>query len=253
MTKNLKDRAYIIADAHLGLSFPGGEGREKILDSFLDGISRRARWLVIAGDFFDFWIEYRRAIRADYFGILHRLRSLVDAGVEVHFFAGNHDFGADGFLRKLGLQVYPGRALLEIAGARVLVEHGDGVLRRDRFGRLFRRAAHNPLCRAAYRLLHPDLGVALAEWVSTLSRKRGEFNVTAGQLEEYRRAARSRLGPGCEIVIFGHTHRPDLVSYPEGVYCNPGGWLSGYSYALLESGRISLWRHLPGREDEELK
>ena len=245
---------YFISDAHLGLSLRGGEGRQEALSSFLAEISSRARRLVIGGDFFDFWIEYRRAIRPDYFSILHRLRTLVEAGVEVHFCAGNHDFGAGRFLREeMGFQVYPRQASFAISGLRIRVEHGDGLLKKDYAGRFFRRVLQRPFFQGAYRFLHPNLGVALAQGLSGLSRKRGIFSTTPEQLAEYRDIARRRLQEGCDIVFLGHTHIPELVRFPEGIYCNTGGWLGSYSFALLqEDGQLSLWRYHPGKEPERL-
>ena len=85
---------YFISDAHIGQSLKGPGYGEKHLVMFLDDISESAESLFILGDLFDFWFEYRCAIRPDYFAALFALKSLGLRGVRVFYLAGNHDFDA---------------------------------------------------------------------------------------------------------------------------------------------------------------
>jgi UDP-2,3-diacylglucosamine hydrolase len=83
---------YFISDSHLGLTIQDGSEREQNLILFLQEIAAGGKALFIVGDLFDFWVEYRFAIRPEYFPVLHELRKLTEKGIEIHYLAGNHDF-----------------------------------------------------------------------------------------------------------------------------------------------------------------
>ena len=126
-----RDTIYFFSDAHLGAPVPEAPQWEKQCIGFLRTLPDRAEALYILGDLFDFWIEYRNAIRPDYFRVIHEIRNLVDLGIPVHYFAGNHDFAFGPFITgKLGITVHPGHEETVLQGKRVHLFHGDGLLRR---------------------------------------------------------------------------------------------------------------------------
>ena len=56
---------------------------------------------------FDFWYEYRTVVPKGFVRFLGKLAELVDAGIEVHFFTGNHDIWTFGYLEnEIGLIVH---------------------------------------------------------------------------------------------------------------------------------------------------
>jgi len=71
-------------------------------------------------------------------------------------------------------------------------------------------------------------------------------------LEEYRCAADQALAAGCDIVVAGHTHVPELRRLPSGIYCNIGNWLSCHHFAMMEEGELSLCQYLPGQPPRRL-
>ncbi len=246
----MKDAAYFLSDAHLGLRISGGEGREAALLEFLEEISPRAGQLFIVGDLFDFWIEYRRAIRPDYFPVLCRLSDLVRSGTEIHYCIGNHDFAIGAFIEKeIGVNVHREGFAGVVQGKRIYVTHGDDLRTGDRANLVLRQILRNPVLQAMYRVLHPDIGVGLGEFFSRLSRNYLISDPTPEILESYRTAAAALLADGNEIVVAGHTHVPELCHLPGGLYCNTGNWIRRYCYALMRDGEVGLWTHLPGRED----
>ena len=58
---------YIVSDAHLGVASPE---IERSFVSFLRGLAGEARSLVINGDLFDFWFEWRHVIPREGFRVL---------------------------------------------------------------------------------------------------------------------------------------------------------------------------------------
>jgi UDP-2,3-diacylglucosamine hydrolase len=244
----VKDAAYFISDAHLGLEIVGGEKREAALLDFLAAISSRAGQLFIVGDLFDFWIEYRRAIRPDYFPVLAALSNLVRSGTEIHYCLGNHDFAVGAFMEEtIGIKVHPEGFEGVVQGKQIYVIHGDDLRPGDRATRVLRRILTNRALQTLYKTLHPDLGVPLGEAFSRLSRNYLISDPSPEILAVYRAAAGKLLAAGHELVIAGHTHVPELCALPGGLYCNTGSWIRRYCYALMEEGKIGLWTHLPGR------
>lgn len=240
--------AYFISDAHLGIPIPGGEGREEALLSFFREEVSGASHLFIVGDLFDFWIEYRHAIRPDYFRVLHGLRSLVEAGVEVHYCQGNHDFALGPFISEtVGITVHPDRFRGSLQGRNLVVCHGDGLRRGDWSGRLLSRLLRNRGNQGLYRLLHPTLGVPLGEMISGVSRRRELARADEADLAAYRAAAEKILQAGADLVILGHTHYPELRNFPGGSYCNTGNWFRRFSCVLLRDGEAELNEYLPGQ------
>lgn len=249
----MKSAAYFISDAHLGITMPGHDDRQKHLLSFLDEIEDCAEALYIVGDLFDFWIEYQHAIRPDYVAVVSRLAGLVESGVKIHYLAGNHDFALGPFLQDtVGLRIHLDHFETTIQGKKVHLFHGDGVVKKDVGYRILKRVLRNRLNQRLYKLLHPDIGVPLASFFSGNSRKILADWITEEKLEEYRRCARKLL-EGSDIVIFGHTHRPELRRYGDKVYVNTGEWIRKYTFAKMENGTIGLWEWFPDRQAEELR
>ena len=81
--------------------------REKIIVQFLDEIKKDAGEIFLVGDMFDFWYEYRQVVPKGYVRLLGKLAELTDAGIQMHFFVGNHDMWMkDYFQKELNIPVY---------------------------------------------------------------------------------------------------------------------------------------------------
>jgi len=207
-------------------------------------IRAHASELYLVGDMFDFWIEYGSAIRPGYFGVLHELRGIVEAGVPVRYVAGNHDFAVGNFLEKhVGLTLHRGCVNAELQGRKLHISHGHRI-GMDLTQRLIDAMLRNKALQAFYKLLHPSLGVAIGAFVSAASKaKSRRAGVPVKALERYRRTARARLKAGkCDLVVFAHTHYGEVLRWNEGEYCNTGSWMDKREYAVLQGGKISLLR-----------
>ena len=227
----MKSVCYLVSDAHLGVRIDGCDERQQRLFAFFDAISANAGALYIVGDLFDFWIEYKHGIRPDYFTVVSRLRRLVESGVEVHYLAGNHDFALGPFLRDtVGVHIHLDHFETVIQGKKVHLYHGDGLVKKDVGYRLLKKILRNPFNQKLYKLLHPDIGVPLGSFFSGNGRKMLANWLTEEKIEEYRQNARQLL-QSCDIVVFGHTHRPEIQRYGGKTYVNTGEWIRKYTFA----------------------
>lgn len=236
--------AYFISDAHLGAAAPDAEDREARVIAFLESITLKARYLFIVGDLFDFWIEYTHAIRPDYFHVLYEFRRLIKRGVEIHYLAGNHDFALGTFLSEaVGIVVHPSGCMdIRLQGKALHISHGDGLMPSDHGYRVLKKILRNPLCQRIYKMLHPNWGIPLAEVFSRTSRDQISFRSRESERNAYSQVAQNMLKAEPDIVIFGHTHYPEMHSWNGKIYCNTGDWIQHFTYAVLENGEIHLKR-----------
>ena len=93
-------KTYFLSDAHLGaLVIKDPRAHEVRLVNFLDSIKHDAEAIYLLGDMFDFWYEYKLVVPKGHVRFLGKLAELVDMGIDVHFFIGNHDLGSTDFCR----------------------------------------------------------------------------------------------------------------------------------------------------------
>ena len=149
---------YFLSDAHLGsLAIEHGRTKERKLANFLDSIKHRAQAVYLMGDLFDFWHEYRYVVPKGYTRLLGKISELTDAGVEVHYFCGNHDLWQhDYFERECGMVLHRHNEVVEIGDKTFFLGHGDGLNRQERGFKLLRALFHNRLCQTLFAAVHPS-------------------------------------------------------------------------------------------------
>lgn len=231
----------VISDVHLG-AVPAQTERQ--FRAFLRYARDAASGLLINGDLFDFYFEYRSVVPRRHFRVLSALADLTEAGLPVWFVGGNHDAWTGDFLSDdVGLRVIEGPAILELAGRRCLVAHGDGVGSGDFKYRALRKVIRHPLTVAAFRQLHPDWGHRIAGAVSTTDDKaRLNDPASASRSEPIHAWACRRLkeDPSLDLVLAGHCHTPTVVEVePRRFYVNSGDWIEHFSYVELPPERIA--------------
>ncbi len=234
----------IASDAHLGATSPEAEAT---FLAFLDAVPDLTRDLVLAGDVFDFWFEYESVVPSRNFGALRRLAKLTEAGVRVRWLGGNHDAWGGRFLsEELGLELLDAPLVTQVGGRRTFLAHGDGLAGGDWGYRALKAFTRSRPVRTAFRWLHPDLGHLLA---GTASRTPSE--PAAERDREKRRAERLaayacellKADPGLALVIFGHSHRPELTEFAPGRhYLNPGDWIRHFTYGEVGPDGVALHR-----------
>jgi UDP-2,3-diacylglucosamine hydrolase len=231
--------AYVISDAHLGFAT---RDVERTLLAFLRHLRGRAGSLVINGDLFEFWFEWRSVMPRVGFRVLAALADLRESGLPIVMVAGNHDcWGGDILRDDVGMDFRLDPWEGSLGGWRARVEHGDGLRgKEDRGYRALRRVLRNPLAIGAFRLIHPDWGSALANRSSHTSRTYQARDGGAG----LRAAADARLSKDAnlELLIHGHSHVSELRRLPGGVYANPGPWLDAPTFLRITPDRIALQR-----------
>lgn len=234
----LSPPCYIISDLHLGFA---DAAVERDVLQFFRHLHGRAGSLVINGDLFEFWFEWRTVIPRSSFRVLAALADLREAGTDILMIAGNHDcWGGEVLRRDVGIDYHVGAWEGPIAGWRGRIEHGDGLRpREDRRYRMLRRVLRASWAIRAFRWLHPDLGTRLATHSSHASRSYGARDQGRGLARIASELLESR--PDLELLVFGHSHVAALARIRgAGVYANAGSWLDAPTFLRLTTERIEL-------------
>ena len=246
---------YFLSDAHLGsLAIAHGRTQERRLVRFLDSIKEKASAVYLLGDMFDFWNEYRYVVPKGYSRFLGKLSELTDNGVEVHFFAGNHDLWTYGYLEEeCGVIVHKAPVTTEIYGKVFFLAHGDGLGDPDNKFKILRKLFHNRTCQRLLNFVHPRWGMALGlNWAkhSRLKRADGKEVPFMGEDKEFLvRFARDykRSHPNIDYFLFGHRHiELDLPIDKSTRMLILGDWIWQFTYAVFDGEHLFLGEYVEG-------
>src|SRR6478672_10071924 len=111
---------HVISDVHLGHA---SVEIERTLLSYLRSLPGRAGSLMINGDLFEFWFEWRTVVPRSGVRVLAALMDLRDAGVPMRMIAGNHDCWGGDVLRDAGVEFQTGAWEGMLGGWAARVEH----------------------------------------------------------------------------------------------------------------------------------
>jgi UDP-2,3-diacylglucosamine hydrolase len=230
---------YLASDVHLGAAPPA---KEEAFLAWLTHTPGVASQLVLNGDLFDFWFEYRWGVPRSYDRVLSLLREIVDGGVPVTLMGGNHDWWGGRFLREeVGVEFLQDPVVRTYAGLTTFLAHGDGLGRGDLRYRALRLILRGRVTRFAFGLLGPGLGGRVARGVSHTEQRWGEPTLDdKARAETLAAWARGKLEscPELDLVVLGHTHIPRLAEVAPGRwYLNAGDWVVHATYAVLAEGR----------------
>jgi UDP-2,3-diacylglucosamine hydrolase len=217
---------------------------------WLDEIKTQAEELYIVGDLFDFWFEYSRVIPKGFTRILGKLAELSDAGIPIYFFTGNHDMWMKGYFEKeLNITVYHQPIEKVISGKRFYIAHGDGLGPGDYGYKILKYIFRNKLCQWLFRWIHPDIGIAFADYWSKRSRyvsAEGQIEPFLGQDKEWlivysRNLLRKKH---YDYFIFGHRHLVlDIQLNNNSRFINLGDWLTSFTYAEFDGETFEIKRY----------
>lgn len=238
---------YFASDFHLGTPDQASSREREIrIVRWLDASAKDAAAIFLAGDLFDFWFEYQKAVPKGFTRFLGKLSALGDNGIPVHIFTGNHDMWMSGYLEaECGAKVHFNPIVVRTQNHRLLVGHGDGLGPGDRAYKRLKKVFTSPLARFFYRWLHPDIGIALALRWSRSSRlaNNAREEKFLGEDKEFLLAwcKEQEQQKHHDYYIFGHRHLPlDIEAGPSSRYINLGEWVHFSTYAEYDGKRLEL-------------
>lgn len=240
-------KIYFASDFHLGVpTVESSHAREKKICAWLDSIKHDAAEIFLVGDIFDFWYEYTYTVPKGTVRLLGKVAEIVDSGIPVHFFTGNHDvWMKDYFTEELGVAVHHQPIEREFSGKHFLIGHGDGLGPGDNWYKILKFIFTNKTCQWLFSRLHPNLAFYLARRSSRRSRE-----ITGDSDEKFLGQEKEWLFLYCreylktkptDFFIFGHRHLPlDLDVDGKAKYINLGDWFSYCTYAVYDGNQLLL-------------
>ena len=247
MQQPAQKKIYFLSDFHLGApNHAKSLEREKLLVQFLDEIKQDAGEIFLVGDMFDFWYEYKKVVPKGYVRLLGKLAELSDAGVQLHFFVGNHDMWMkEYFQQELNMPVYYEPKEFERNGKKFLIGHGDGLGPGDHGYKRLKKIFRNPACQWLFGILPPVIGVGLANSLSRRSRAQtgSSEEIFLGEDKEWLIIYCKEVlqKENFDFFVFGHRHLAiDYRLSGDSRYINLGDWIRYFTYAVFDGETLQL-------------
>jgi len=196
----------LLSDLHLS---PARPELVAAFGAFCAGPAREATAVYILGDLFDAWIgddQLREPLAA---GVARDVAAVAKSGVPVCLMRGNRDFLlGERFAAAAGVTLLPEQTIVDLAGTRTLLLHGDELCTDDVRYQRYRAKTHDPAWQRRVLALPYFARRGLAAWLRRKSRaataRKSEsiLDVSFVAVEAAFRIA------GVTRMIHGHTHRP---------------------------------------------
>lgn len=238
---------YFISDAHLGSRLvENPHEHEMRLVNWLDKVKTDAEAIYMLGDMFDFWFEYKTVVPKGFVRFLGKMAELVDGGIEIHYFTGNHDIWTFGYLEKeIGLIVHREPIEVELKGKKFYLAHGDGLYTDEKGFKLIRKIFHNPTCQKLFQLLPPRIGQNFGYSWSKSNREKilhleNEF---LGEEKEHLVVFSKQYAETHQIdfMIYGHRHiELDLELKNKSRVIILGDFVGIFSYGIFDGENFRL-------------
>jgi len=240
-------KIYFASDQHFGIpDAASSKLREKKFISWLDEVKTDAKAIFLLGDLFDFWFEYKTVVPKGFIRVLGKIAELKDSGIPMYFFVGNHDLWMiDYFETELGIPVYHHPKEFVFDEKTFLIGHGDGLGPGDKGYKRMKKVFTHPLSKWFYRWLHPDIGVKLAQYLSTKNKLISgdeDINFLGEENEWLAQYAKRKLEQKhYDYFLFGHRHLPmEIQIGKDSKYVNTGDWISHFTYAVFDGNELIL-------------
>lgn len=217
---NNSKKIYFVSDVHLGESKEQSERdkQDKLFVSWLNLVSKDAEKIFLLGDIFDFWFEHRNNIPNYYGRVLSKLQELIENGIEIHFFVGNHDTWTFGYLEKqIGLIVHYEPEEITLYGKKIVMGHGHNLKVDEPIPLKIMNSLFNSkwLYKTITIVVNPDLMMWFGRsWSRSRTDEKKEVPQFKGEKEFVTIYCNRYLKKQSDVkyFIFGHLHTP--IAYP---------------------------------------
>jgi len=239
---------YLASDFHLGMKGKlTSEEREKLICQWLHSIKDDAGAIILVGDIFDYWFEYKQVVPKGFSRFWATMRILRDQGIPIVFFTGNHDMWMFKYAtEEYGIPIFSDPQEFLLNGKKVLIHHGDGLGPGDYGYKFIKQFTSSKICQWIFARLHPNFALGVMRFFSSTSRN-FDKEISFDESTE-------RLIPYCEdqikktaydYLIFGHRHLviDHVLSNGKSRYINLGDWLNDTSFLKMTENDYKLQKY----------
>ena len=235
-----------IADLHLSPNHP------RLVRGFLDlldAYQNKHTQLYILGDWFNAWIgdDYTAPWLDEV--VAHLKQFSQAAGNHIYFIVGNRDFAlGQKFLDQFSGQLLPDVYTLHIGSQRVRLEHGDALCTDDVSYQKFRKIIRNPIILATLKKTPLAFRQKLAQGFRKKSQQANQ--VKSYDVMDVNANAVAQALQGADVLIHGHTHRPNIHNEHGKPRIVLGDWRTDAAQILviepnqaLATWQLSCWKY----------
>lgn len=207
-----------MSDVHIGADIGDPAERENRFLKFLRSIPRdTAKAVYLLGDIWDFWYEYHDLVPKEGARVTAQMAELADAGVEVHFFPGNHDMWVGNFFEQIGVQMHQQPYFATLEGKEFCMGHGDIVGGTDGGYRFLHWVYTSPVIQFIFRIMHPRTLFAISrKWFRISRNSHKPFEFVPHNQRIVRWAEAESAGRKVDYFVFGHFHRKVDITLQSG-------------------------------------
>ena len=236
-------KTYFVSDVHLGLQVGDPADRERRFADFLNGLPSDTESVYLLGDIWDFWYEYRDVVPKGYIRVFAALTSLMDRGVNVYFFPGNHDVWTYSYFEELGMKRLEQPHVAEISGKIFCLGHGDGLGPVPSGYRFLRGIFHNRVLQFFFSMLHPWIAFGLGNGWSKHNRLTHDISYEFKGADEplYKFAEKVAAENKVDHFVVGHYHDDVRMNLTSGAELHVmKDWILSSPYICVdENGTVS--------------
>jgi len=209
---------YFASDVHLGLPLKDPADRQERFLRFLKGIPcGRTEALYLLGDIWDFWYEYRDVIPREGIRVVAELIRLIDAGVKVYFFPGNHDIWCYSFFESIGIRKCTQPMVASVGGRTFCLGHGDALGGAKLSYRLMLKIFHSRTLQRLFSTLHPWIAYRIGlGWSDSNRRSHAPYHFRGSDEPLYKFALSFQEHTHVDYFVFGHFHDSVDLALPGG-------------------------------------
>jgi len=195
-----------ISDLHLSPARPQTVDR---FAAFLAGHAAAGTRLFVLGDLFDYWVGDDETDSSFAQRVIAPLRAAAERGSMAHFMHGNRDFlVGERCLGAMGARLIPDPWVIETAGVRTLLAHGDAYCTLDPDYQRFRTQVRSFAWQQSFlaKPLSERHAIAAGLRAQSEANKKAKDPIAMDVAPDAIVAA--MRASACTRLIHGHTHRP---------------------------------------------
>lgn len=242
MLAKYKDHKLLfISDLHLSESQPH---TASCFVRFLSRVGPDTSALFILGDLFETWIGDDDNTNFNHH-IQQQLRGLSQRGIDLFIMHGNRDFLiGKKFATNCGATLIDDPTLIQLGSLKVLLMHGDTLCTDDTEYQAFRRKVRKPWVKQLFLMIPLWLRRLIVSGLRNTSKRRVKHKSCEIMDVNQDAVVETFLSQGADILIHGHTHRPNIHEYthPPSLLKRIvlGDWHEKGSVFIYDKGRLTL-------------
>lgn len=198
---------YFIADLHLS---PHNNDLFVKFKYFLQSIEQKCDALYILGDLFDYWIGHED----NWVKSVYKLLQNFSTKMSIYFLVGNRDFliGQD-FTTMTGCYLLTEPYLINYKDRKFLLLHGDILCQNDKYYQVYRKFVRTNLVKKIFSFLPWYWRYIIANKIRSVSKYHAKRKTQKIMDVTYNKVMQTYMKYKVDVIIHGHTHRPQLHSY----------------------------------------